>query len=68
MDYQLYDQTQAALGAVSDNYRANLQPVVDALRADPETKAALQSIITETANSLDELARLVSASLIAASR
>lgn len=68
LDYQLYDQVQASLGAVSDNFRSNLQPVLDSLHTDPETKAALQSIISETSNSLDELARLISTSLTAASR
>ena len=68
LDFQLYDQVQASLGAVSDNFRSNLQPVLDSLHTDPETKAALQSIISETSNSLDELARLISTSLTAASR
>ena len=68
LDYQFYDQVQASLGAVSDNFRSNLQPVLDSLHTDPETKAALQSIISETSNSLDELARLISTSLTAASR
>lgn len=68
MDYQLYDQLQAQLGAVGDNYRSKVQALAQSLNTTPENKAVLAAILQETENSLNDLASYISQSLAAASK
>ena len=68
MDYQLYDQLQAQLGGIGENYRSKVQALAQTLDTTPENKAILAAILHETENSINDLASSISQALIAVSK
>lgn len=64
MDYRIYDKIQMELGAVGDSFKKECQTILETSPAESETKKLVSKICAETENYFNELAILISQSLV----
>ena len=68
MDYKIYDRLQAELGCIGDEFSRNCSAILEKSVADEQSKQLVEEIYAANTSALNELAKSIAETLIAAAR